>query len=189
MSALEKSNIKRVRRRDLQHAVLSTIKMAGFLSVGLLAPNVLPAMKKLGILPKPRSKEYISSSASKLAKRGLLKFDQGKYNLTAEGERLLRRWELEDCKITKPKKWDKKWRVIVFDIPEKKAKIRRQISYLFKQSGLYRLQDSVWVYPYNCEEIIGLLKTDFGVGRDVLYMIVDELENDKRLRQEFGLLS
>ena len=46
-----------------------------------------------------------------------------------------------------------KWRVIIFDIPEKE-KMRLQISYLFKQSGLYRLQDSVWVYPYDCEDII-----------------------------------
>ena len=59
---------------------------------------------------------------------------------------------------------------------------------LFKQAGIRRLQDSVWVYPYDCEDIITLLKTDFGVGKYLLYMIVDELENDKHLREDFGLI-
>ncbi|MEK7194309.1 MAG: CRISPR-associated endonuclease Cas2 [Patescibacteria group bacterium] len=187
MDNLENSSRKKTRRRELQHAVLNTIKVAGLLSIGLLAPNVLGALKKLGIIPKSRQREYIASSASKLTKRGLLKFENGRYLLTSSGEHLLRRWELEDYKIKSPKKWDKKWRVIIFDIPEKKAKIRRQVAYIFKQSGFYRLQDSVWVYPYDCEDIVGLLKTDFGVGRDVLYMIVDELENDKHLRKVFNL--
>ncbi len=188
MGKLEEGNKIRIRRRDLQHAVLNAVKITGVLSIGLLAPNVIGAMSKLGILPKPRQKEYVSSSASKLVKRGLLKFENGHYNLTISGEKLLRRWELEDYKINRPKKWDKKWRVIIFDIPEKKRKMRLQISYLFKQSGLYRLQDSVWVYPYDCEDIIGLLKTDFGVGKDVLYLIVDEIENDRHLKEEFHLI-
>jgi len=187
MGKLEERNKKKVRRRDLQHLVLDTIKIAGFLSIGLLAPNIIGSMKKLGLLPKQRQDEYISSSASRLAKRGFLKFEDERYCLTLTGEKLLRRWELEDYQIKKPKKWDKKWRMIIFDIPEKKRKIRQQISFLFKQSGLYRLQDSVWVYPYDCEDIIGLLKTDFGVGKDVLYVIADEIENDRHLRHEFGL--
>ena len=45
----------------------------------------------------------------------------------------------------------------------------------------------MWVYPYDCEDIIGLLKTDFGVGKDVLYIIADEIENDRHLRHEFDL--
>jgi len=188
MGKLEEKNRKRVKKQKLQKIVLTTVKVAGVLSVGLLAPNVFGTLSKMGFMPRLREKEYVLSSASKLTKRGLLIFKNGRYNLTLEGEKLLRRWELSDYKLHQPKKWDKKWRMIIFDIPEKKKKVRKQVSLLFKQSGLYRLQDSVWVYPYDCEDIIGLLKTDFGVGRDVLYVIADEIENDKYLRQEFNLL-
>ncbi|MBX4189144.1 hypothetical protein KW785_00945 [Candidatus Parcubacteria bacterium] len=187
MGKIEERNKTRVRRRNLQHAVLTTVQTAGFLSVGLLAPNVLGAMKKLGLIPKPRQKEYVTSSAAKLAKRGLIKFENGHYCLTHVGEKLLHRWELEDYKLIKHKKWDKKWRVIIFDIPEKQRKVRTRITLLFHRAGIYRLQDSVWVYPYDCEDIIGLLKTDFGVGKYLLYMIVDEIENDKHLRAHFEL--
>jgi len=189
MRKLEKKNSKRNRKENLQKIILNTIAVAGVISIGLVAPNVIGAMGKLGILPNPRRKEYVASSASKLVKRGLLKFEDGYYQLTTQGEKILRRWELVDYKLERPKKWDGKWRMVIFDIPEKKKKIRKQISELFGQAGLHRLQDSVWVYPYDCEEIIGLLKTDFGIGKDLLYIIANEIENDRHLRTEFNLIS
>ena len=100
----------------------------------------------------------------------------------------MRKWEFADFKFNKPRKWDKKWRVIIFDIPEKKKKVRDHLTSLFRQTGIKKLQDSVWIYPYDCEDIIALLKTDFGIGKDLLYLIVEELENDKYLREEFGLI-
>src|SRR3989338_8403774 len=189
MGEIETRNRKRARKENLQKLILDSVAMAGILSIGLVAPNVIKSMNKLSLIPKLRQKEYISSSASKLVKRGLLKFQDGVYKLTKDGEKLLRRWELAEYKLRKPKKWDGRWRMVIFDIPEKKKGVRRQISSLFNQAGLYRLQDSVWVYPYDCEDIIGLLKTESGVGKEMLYVIADEIENDKYLRMDFGLLA
>lgn len=188
MGKLEESGGRKTRRRDLQQVILQTIATAGILSIGLLAPNVLKALDKLGFIPTRRQKEYISSSASKLVKRGLLFYDGKIYRPTITGQSLLRRWQFADFKLNKPKKWDEKWRVIIFDIPEKKRRVRDQIRSLFNRAGLHRLQDSVWVYPYDCEDILTLLKTDLAVGKYVLYLIVDELENDKHLREEFDLI-
>jgi len=189
MGKLEDRNRKRSRKENLQKVILNAVATAGILSVSLVAPNVIGAMNKLGILPKSRQKEYVSSSAVKLVKRGLLKFKDDHYQLTTKGERILRRWRLANYILNKPKKWDSKWRMVIFDIPEKKRRVRKQISSLFNQAGLYRLQDSVWVYPYDCEDIIGLLKTDFGIGKDLLYVIANEIENDRHLRIQFNLKS
>lgn len=187
MSILEKRNNKRVRVRDLQQIILHTIATIGVVGIGLLAPNVIRAMSKLGILPRARQKEYVSSAASKLRQKGFLKFEGGQYQLTTDGEKLLRHWEFANYKLKIPSRWDRKWRVLIFDIPEKKKVIRNQLTLMLRQAGFERLQDSVWVYPYDCEDIIGLLKTDFGIGRNLLYLIVDEIENDKHLRQQFKL--
>ncbi|MEK7147912.1 MAG: CRISPR-associated endonuclease Cas2, partial [Patescibacteria group bacterium] len=159
----------------------------GVLSIGLIEPNVIKAMHQVGLISSKRQSEIVYSSASKLAKKGLLKFNGKYYELTKEGEKYLRQLELRSFKLDKPRKWDKKWRMIIFDIPEKKRKVRTQIRTIFASVGLLRLQDSVWVYPYDCEDIVGLLKTDLGVGKDVLYIIVDEIENDRHLREEFGI--
>ena len=188
MGKLEKRSGRRSKRKNLQYAILQTVAIAGMLSVAFVAPNVIGALGKLGFIPNKRQKEYISSSASKLVKRGLLVYDNKRYQMTLKGESFLRRWQFVDFKLQKPKKWDKKWRVIIFDIPEKKKKIRDDLTWLFRKAGIQRLQNSVWVYPYDCEDVITLLKTDFGIGKDLLYLIVDELENDKYLREQFGLV-
>ncbi|KKU50189.1 MAG: CRISPR-associated endonuclease Cas2 [Candidatus Zambryskibacteria bacterium RIFCSPHIGHO2_12_FULL_48_10] len=188
MGKLEQQSRKRSKRKHLQQIILATVAGAGILGIGLLAPNVLGAMAKLGIIPNRRQKEYVSSSASKMVKKGLMRFNGKFYELTMAGQERLRRWEFNQFKFERPKKWDKKWRVIIFDIPDKKRKERDQIRTLFKSAGFYLLQESVWVYPYDCEDIIALLKTDFGVGKNLLYLIVEELENDRYLRDEFDLV-
>src|SRR3990167_3379651 len=188
MGKIEEKSKQKSDREHLQKLILGTVADVGMLSIALLAPNVAKAMHKLGLVPKRRQNEYVGSSASKLVKRGLLFYDGKRYCLTPKGEDISRRWQFADFKLEKPKRWNRKWRVIVFDIPEKKRKIRDQIRTLFKTAGFYLLQDSVWVYPYDCEDVLTLLKSDLGVGRNVLYLIVDELENDKHLRKFFDLL-
>ena len=122
-----------------------------------------------------------------MVRKGLMKFNGKYYELTPLGQERLRRWEFSDFKFKIPKKWDQKWRVIIFDIPDKKKSIRDKVRRLLRSADFYLLQDSVWVYPYDCEDIIALLKTDFGIGKDLLYLIVEELENDRHLREEFSL--
>jgi len=188
MGKIEEKSRKKSNREHLQKLIIQTVADVGMLSIALMAPNVAKAMYKLGLVPKRRQNEYISSSASKLVKRGLLFYDGKRYSMTPKGEDLFRQWQFADFKLEKPKKWDKKWRVIIFDIPETKRKIRDQIRTLFRSAGFYLLQDSVWVYPYDCEDLLTLLKSDLGVGKNILYLIVDELENDKHLRESFDLI-
>ncbi|MDO8424212.1 MAG: hypothetical protein Q7S54_01205 [bacterium] len=188
MGKIEENSRKRARRKNLQEIILATVAGASVLAVGMLAPNVLTALDKLGVLKVRRQKEYISSSASKMVKRGLLKFNGKFYEVTPLGQEKFHKWEFSRFRLTKPRKWDGKWRVIISDIPDKKRKTRDNIRYLFKTAGLYPLQESVWVYPYDCEDIIALLKTKYGVGRNILYLIVEELENDRYLKNEFDVV-
>src|SRR3990167_3898699 len=120
MGKLERKSKKQRQRKNLEHFILRSVQIAGVLSIGLVAPNVIGAMQKLGLMPSLRQREYVASSASKLAKRGLLAYDGKSYILTSNGEDRLRYWEFADFHLEKPRKWDKKWRVIIFDIPEKK---------------------------------------------------------------------
>ena len=75
----------------------------------------------------------------------------------------------------------------MFDIPEKRRKTRDQLRMRMRGMGFFRLQDSAWVYPHDCEEIVGLLKTELRLGSTVIYMIVESIENDTRLREHFGI--
>ncbi|MEK7614755.1 MAG: hypothetical protein AAB428_03765 [Patescibacteria group bacterium] len=187
MGRLEEKSRKRLRKKNLQKIILGTIKVAGVLSAGLVAPNALKAMAQLGILPHSRQKESINSSRARLVNNGLLSYRNNMLNLTPKGESVLRRLELQDFKLKKPKHWDGKWRALIFDIPEKRKATRERVREILTMMGFVRLQDSVWIYPYDCENIITLFKVDLKIGKDVLYMIVEVLEYDTRLREHFEL--
>ena len=95
MGKLEENNKRRVRRGEIQKLILDSVKLAGVLSIGLVAPQVIGAMGKLGLLPNKRQEEIVRSSASKLVKKGLLMYQDNRYKLTEVGEKKLRHWELE----------------------------------------------------------------------------------------------
>lgn len=188
MGKQEEETKRRTKKNQLRKLVLNTIAIAGLLSIAALAPNVIGAMGKLGIVPSRRQREYAHASRDRLLKQGLLTREKGLLRLTAAGERELRMLQLEEFGSKKARRWDRKWRVLIFDIPEYRKKLREKVRRTLERIGFQRLQDSVWVFPYDCEDLIILLKADFHIGKDLLYMIVDSIENDKYLREQFGLL-
>ena len=90
-------------------------------------------------------------------------------------------------RLKRPRRWDGKWRVLIFDIPESNRFIRATIRQTLAAVGFICLQGSVWIYPYPCEEFVALLKADLRIGKRLLYMIVEELESDGWLKEKFNL--
>jgi DNA-binding transcriptional regulator PaaX len=189
MGKLETEIKIKIRNTKIQRAILGTLATAGILSVALLAPNALQMLKMFGLGEgKDRDvKRSINNSRDRLIKNGFVKYE-GKYLcLTEKGKSVIGRLEKTNYKIKKPKHWDKKWRLVIFDIKEYKRETRDQIRDTLIQIGFLKLQNSVWVYPYDCEDLITLLKADFAIGREVLYIIADQIENDAIIKKYFGL--
>ncbi len=173
--------------------VLGTIAVAGALAIAAIAPNALQIIK---IFDENKKRHYhrgyyIKKTISKLKDKGLIKFEKrdGKTfaRLTEKGERELSKYQWREKIIKKPARWDGKWRVIIFDIKEKRKITREELRRELINLGFLRLQNSVWIYPYECEEPMIMLKAYFRIGKDVLYMVVEKLENDKWLRKSFKL--
>src|SRR3989344_3697392 len=116
MGKLEEENKKIVRRTKLQEAILLTIASGGRSGATALVPEVLNSLLKLDIPSSVRKSEIIRSTASRLARKGLVKFEAGHYTLAKDGEEILERWRRADFKLKKPKRWDNKWRIVIFDI-------------------------------------------------------------------------
>ncbi len=174
--------------------ILGTIATAGILTVAAVAPDALQAIDLFYGKEKRRYHRgyYVKRAIGKLKDRGFIEFEKNGdkifVRLTEKGKRELLKYRLQEAIIEKPKKWDKKWRVIMFDIKEKRKNTREKLRRELVNLGFKRLQDSVWIYPYECEEVIIMLKSYFYIGKDVLYMVVDRLENDKWLKNDFGLV-
>jgi len=139
-------------------------------------------------VPCSRQTEIIKRARERLRARGLLTYAKSGYlELTAKGETEIARLERTNYQLPKPKQWDGKWRVLIFDIPEKRRMLRDKVRATLIAIGFKRLQYSVFIYPHDCEDAVALLKADFKIGKDLLYMIVDELENDRHLCDRFDL--
>lgn len=193
MSEIEKELKKERKKINIQKIILGSIATVGILSIALLAPNALQALKPLGLDKKLKNfKNDTNRSLSGLLSSGLVVFiekDGKKYlKLTEKGKLKLMRLEQYNFKLNKPPKWDKKWRIVIFDIPQFRKAQREKLRFTLKQIGFIKLQHSVWVYPYDCEDLITLLKLDFKIGREILYIIADKIENDKFLKKYFELV-
>ena len=184
---LEAESKRRKHKADLQKLVLQSVAAAGLLAVAVIAPNVIGALGKLGFIPNRRQRDSIQVARDRLVEQGFLTYEGNKLRLTQKGKEKLRATVLRDYRIPPPRLWDERWRVLIFDIPEKRKGLREKIRATLVAVGFTRLQDSVWIYPYPCEDLITLLKADFKIGRDLRYMIVDTLEYDGAYRTLFGL--
>lgn len=83
--------------------------------------------------------------------------------------------------------WDGKWRVAAFDIPEKYAPLRRTVRTILKRAGFVLLQQSIWVYPHECAELVHLIRTETSLSGYILYGVLAYIEDDTRLRRHFRL--
>ena len=167
--------------------ILQTVELAGLLSLAIVAPNVIGAMAKLGLIPSLRQREMVNRARNRLMERGFLELDGSKVRLTKKGELELRLLQAKERVPSQRQKWDGRWRVLIFDIPEYRRSARTMIRSTLTMIGFMRLQDSVWIYPYDCEDLILLLKADMKMGKDARYMIVEQLEYDQSIRKHFGL--
>ena len=196
MGVLEKEIKIKDKRKNIQKIILRTIFAMGFMGVAMVAPNILSVIKQIesGINKRKKNLKYsINDSFNRLCKKGLVEIVEvnGKKiaRITKKGESTLDFLDKHQFKLKIPKKWDQRWRVVTFDIKETKKKIRALLRITLSQIGFVRLQNSVWVYPYDCEDLVSLLKADFKIGSEILYMIVEKLENDWHLRKIFKLLN
>ncbi|KKQ04231.1 MAG: Transcriptional regulator, PaaX family [Parcubacteria group bacterium GW2011_GWB1_36_5] len=195
MGILEQEIKVKDKRKNLQKIILSAIFAAGILGVVAVAPNVFSVIRQLeGPRKRKKNLKYsINASFDRLEEKGLIEIveinEKKVARLTKKGESKLDFLEKHNFKLKIPQKWDSRWRVVIFDIKETRKKIREQLRATLIQIGFIKLQNSAWIYPYDCEDLISFLKADFKLGKDVLYLIVEKLENDWHLRKTFDLLN
>ena len=178
----------RNKREDVRRAILSAVGAAGILVIGATIPNAVRALPMFGIGSR---KYYARSALGRLFKNDLIRFEMsdGKryLKLTNKGHTKLAMLELEHLEQKKPPRWDGKWRILIFDIKEVQRYQRDRMRAGLVDLGFTKLQNSVWVYPYDCEDMLFLLKTYYGFGKNVLYIIAEKIEHDIELRKHFNL--
>lgn len=171
--------------------VFATIALAGIITVIAIAPNVFQVFGR-----QKRSKRYsdkqLKNAFYNLKKQKLIEVIQEKDNkikirLTNKGKERIKELSIDTLAIPQPQKWDKKWRMVIFDIPNKFVKAREALRKKLKELGFYQLQKSVWAYPYPCQDEILFIAEIFKIQSFINILTVEECLHDYKLRKFFEI--
>lgn len=191
MGQLEERTRRIVKRAKIQDAIVRSLFGATAIALMFTAPNAVQLLKKVdpNFARKRHPSRRASQAVSRLISRGLVRrVENNKLELTEKGKRYA---ELMDQKgrlqFAKDRKWDGRWRIVIFDIWERRREARDRLRTRLQSIGFVKVQNSVWAYPYECEELIAFAKTELKLGKGLLYLIAEGIEGDKDLRERFGL--
>ena len=178
----------------MRNLILRTLAVGGVMSIALIAPKTLTLLKQLdrGMANRKNMYRRVSQAISNLENAGMVRVSgergQRRATLTEKGRATISTIYASEYRIPETVFWDGKWRMVMFDIREKRRKARSQLRSLLMGAGFLRLQDSVWIHPYPCDEFIGLVRAHLKSGTgEMLSFTAEALESDKRLREHFHL--
>jgi DNA-binding transcriptional regulator PaaX len=107
--------------------------------------------------------------------------------LTDKGKIRAITYRFDEIRI-KSNNWDGKWRLVVFDVPEKLRSGRDALRNKLKELGFYELQKSVFVFPYQCEDEINFIIEFFDLRRYVRIGLLENIDNELHLKKIFKLV-
>lgn len=169
--------------------ILTTLILNPQLSLGLASA--------MGMLAKG-SKEWerfprnqLKKTIDRLRKRKLVKLTENKnetiIELTDFGKKEILRFDIERIKIAKPKNWDGKWWLVIFDIPNTKKRARDCFQQKLKALDFYFIQESVAIIPYPCQKEIEFLREVYEISKYVNLLRVDYFEEEYKAKKKFNL--
>lgn len=109
--------------------------------------------------------------------------------ITQSGKEKALKYNVDKIRVPKMEKWDRKWRVVLFDIPESKKKAREALRWSLKKARFYEFQKSVFVHPYDCEDELDYLVEYFDIRPYVRVMVAEKIDNELHLKNHFNLPS
>lgn len=84
--------------------------------------------------------------------------------------------------------WDRKWRIVLLDLPESRKSERESLRYLLKKAGFTCLKNSAWVSPFPLEHFFMNIKQDLGLTTELMIFVTNTLDHETELElfKSFG---
>lgn len=122
----------------------------------------------------PLNKASLAKALQRLREGGYIELLEDKdliYRLTDKGREKTVLAELKSS----DGKWDGKWRIVIFDIPEKRRSARDLLRYNLKSWGFTSWQQSVWVTKKNCTKPLRKYIKNIGIEDWVMVVESDNI--------------
>lgn len=177
--------------------ILNLLKVGMILTTAFIFPKSVKGVKEILYPTKNHNswKKYNQNRLRQIVKRLIdrklisikKEGDESVITLSEEGRKEILKFNLEKFKISRPKKWDNKWHVVIFDVNEAKRSLRDTLRWKMKTLGFFPLQKSVFIHPYPCEKEIAFLRQIYNIGNEVSVFTATNLEEEDYLKKHFNL--
>jgi len=161
------------------------------LAAGIAAPNVFialdkPLRKLYKHLDDNERRRQLQRTLGYMHRQKLLaqNFEHG-LHLTNKAKKRLLKIELENTKITPQPVWDKRWRIVLYDIPEEFRGARINLVSHLRSAGFYQFQQSAWISPFPCAEQIATLAAHYKLDAYISYFDALNLANEPLMIARF----
>lgn len=170
-----------------QKEILKEIAIVGgVIALAIIAPNAIQLFRSTARYQR-RQKDSFKRSLTSLETRGLIRHQNGKVSLTHAGRHLAQAAIYRGEARNQPAYWDKKWRIVMFDIPEREKDSRGRFRYLLKEYGFVQIQKSVYISPYDFLANIHEIVRDGRLTRYITLVETEMIEAPRNLLVLFNL--
>jgi len=118
-------------------------------------------------------KRTIQQALKRMERQGIIRKKEKKYSLTSIGRELA--GYVGGRKKILDKKWDGKYRIVIFDIPEKKKNMRNWLRGELYTLNYCQLQKSVFISKYSLTEDLVKEIAKKRISKYVNYLLVDKV--------------
>ncbi|MFA5991565.1 MAG: hypothetical protein WC794_04970 [Candidatus Doudnabacteria bacterium] len=186
---------------NIAQVILAVTVMAGAITISAVAPNLFQILDKVPWRKKTYSqwntkrddqRRKIARTFYYLKNKGYVTLEPSGENftikITGKGQKQIDKMQFRFMQIKRAQKWDGHWWLALADIPSNPY---RHNADLFRQKvkrmGLYPLQRTVWVYPFDPREEVGFASAYYKVEKFVTVMEVVSLDQEdlKKLKDYF----
>lgn len=183
--------MKQEKIKSIAKVVLGVVGVAGVLTIATIAPNSVQMLKIFGLNDKKYKTKSVYSSLKRMQNQRLIEItdngDETTISITEKGKKKFLSYNFETMTVLIPKKWDGKWRIVGFDIPEKKKQAREALRNKMRELGFMTLQKSLFVLPYDCKKEIEFIGEFFRVNKYIIYVEATFINNQEYYKEQFGL--
>ena len=91
-------------------------------------------------------------------------------------------WEIiGKTNLQKKEKWDGKFRIVIFDVPEEKKRVRDLVRRKLSEIGFIQIQKSVFAYPFECKNEIEAICYYCSANHYLVYLIAEIIEGEEKI--------
>ena len=174
--------------KDILRLVGAGVVMGG---MALAAPNTLQLLDYFD--PKGRhERNRIWKGIKYLESKNRIRIERkdGKQFvfLTERGRICLNEHSIDELAVRVPRRWDHKWRMVLFDLPIRYGNVRHLFRLKLEDLGFKLYQRSVFIYPYECHEEVHTIAKWYGVDEHVRYIVAMEVHDMRKFARAFDLI-